>query len=97
MARTEVDRFGHPGKWIRSYEVSSDTWFTGSNPLPTGSFGASGVIVSGSAGGNLHLTGGGSVDLSILSTGVVYSFSIIRAEVTSGTVYVLAKNVHSRE
>lgn len=76
------------GKWIKATAVTAEFSATGS------AVGANGILVSGSAAGELHLTEPGSdiIPISSLSQGVPLDFSVYYISMSSGTVYVLYKN-----
>lgn len=86
MAQDQFNRLGHPGRFVKSVEVTSgETWFTGSN------FGASGVIRGTGASGSLHLSNGGTISLEDLDAGFIHELGIERVSgIGGGSVYILS-------
>lgn len=73
------------GKWSKSVSVSNATvYFTGSN------YGAGAIMLTATTNGTASLTGGGTINLSLLSADTIYEFSVIDVKEDSGNVvYVL--------
>ena len=88
---SDYDQFakhGHTGKWHSVSTVQNATGsFTGSD------YGAGGIIVAeSSTTGHIHLTQGGTIDLSKLTVGTVYEFSIKEVANNNKVTYVLKRN-----
>ena len=83
----DFQKFGHPGRYNSSYLVTSgsEITFTGSM------YGYGGILVSGSDSDfTIELTGGGSINSALLSTGVIHELSVYKVHSgSSGTIYVL--------
>jgi len=86
----QIDKYGHPGKYQRVTTVNNTTFeFTGSN------FAGSAVMAgNASADGTITLTGGGTVAIGELTTGVIYELSVLKV-VESGiqNVYVFGAGI----
>ena len=85
---SEFDKFGNPGKWLKSI-----TCTTGTTAFTSSNFGVGGLIVATSTVGTASLSGGGTVPLATLATTqTVHELSLSSVTVTSGTVYALVRN-----
>ena len=86
----QIDKFGAPGKYQRVTTVNNTTFeFTGSN------FAGSAVMVGATAAtGTVTLTGGGTVDIDELTTGVIYELSVLKVVEGAGeNVYVFGAGI----
>lgn len=74
--------WGVPGKYSRVVTVTGDFTATGSNA------GASAVIVSSGATGNINLPDGGSVPAAALDGAGLIEIGVESIDTVSGTIYV---------
>jgi hypothetical protein len=81
----DFSRLGHPGKFFKSISVSGSAFFTGSN------YGAGGVLPLSGSIGTAYLSGGGTIDLSKLTTGVVHELSVYQV-LNGNNVIILLRN-----
>ena len=65
---------------------------TASTPYTASVYGVlnSGIIVSGSAAGTLHLASGGTINPNGLTAGILYPFTIASATLSAGALYVIS-------
>lgn len=81
----DFERKGHPGKWLKSIAVTGTVWFTGSN------YGAGAILPHTGAAGTAYLSGGGTVDVSLLAKTYIHELSIEHIE-GGADCYVLIRN-----
>lgn len=83
--RTDFEAKGHPGKYLISVVGSGSMWFTGS------AYGVGAIIPLSSAVGTASLSGGGTIDVSRLTAGTLYEFSVASIS-GAANVYILYRN-----
>lgn len=78
--------YGHPGRWIKSVEVTGTF-----EPTSSATYGVAGFLISGSASGIVTLSDSGGIPLAAFDAGIIHEASVQKLEVSSGTVYALYK------
>lgn len=86
--RSGFDYLGHTGRWYKVIEVNNTSTvdFTGSN------YGAGGIILT-NTNCTIHLSGGGTIPGTALSTNTLYEFSVSKVvNAAAAKQYVLIRN-----
>jgi len=84
----QFENHGHPGKYVHAQTVAASRTvsFTGSNA------GASGIIISGSSigtAGQVTFTGGGQIEMNVLTPNTLYEFSVQQVTTPAATTAVV--------
>lgn len=88
------DTHGYFGKYNKLIVVggTTDTWYATGSTVEGDTFGQDALLISGSVSGSATLSKGGTLDLSVLTPGVIHEIGVVSMVVPTGSVYALYPN-----
>ena len=86
-AYSQFDTLGHPGRY-----VSSQQYTAGQLDLTGSAYGYGAIMIVAAGGATASLSGGGTINLGNLTTGVIYDLSLSKIHGgSSSTIYIFKR------